>query len=150
MKALCVRQPYCGLIIAGIKKVENRSWVTYYSGPLAICATKTPEAARYWQPWRDKCKARGIAFPEALCSINGAVIGIVQLTALIGEGDDGTIQTDHPTLTPDQARAGGWNDELVGWVLEHPQQITPIPIKGRLGLFEIDIPYGALSLKNLQ
>lgn len=125
--------------MAGIKTVENRSWTTRYAGILAICATKTPEPARYWQPWRDKCRARGIEFPEALCSVNGACIGTVELTGLIGEDESGGIVTDHPTITPRQARAGGWNDELIGWILENPQQITPVKVSGRLGLFEIDL-----------
>ncbi len=38
MKALVVRQPWAGLIAAGRKTIELRTWKTSYRGTLAICA----------------------------------------------------------------------------------------------------------------
>ena len=61
-----------GLIVAGRKRIEVRTWPTTQRGPLFIHASKTrderPEAAR-------------IVTPEiaALCSLAGGVIGLVEL-----------------------------------------------------------------------
>jgi hypothetical protein len=38
VKALCVRQPWADLIVAGVKDVENRTWSTRHRGPLVIVA----------------------------------------------------------------------------------------------------------------
>jgi ASCH domain-containing protein len=42
MKALTIQPPMSSAIITGIKTVENRSWATNYTGPLAIHAGKKP------------------------------------------------------------------------------------------------------------
>ena len=39
MKALSIRQPWAGLIIAGIKTIENGPWRTNFRGPLLIQAS---------------------------------------------------------------------------------------------------------------
>ena len=36
MKALSIKPPWAGLILAGIKDIENRTWKTAYRGPLLI------------------------------------------------------------------------------------------------------------------
>jgi hypothetical protein len=41
MKALTICQPYAHLIVRGEKRVENRTWPTRYTGPLAIHAGKS-------------------------------------------------------------------------------------------------------------
>lgn len=139
MKALSIRQPYAGLIMAGIKNVENRSWFTNYRGPLAIVSTKSPDAKQWWEPMRDRCRRLGVAFPEELCKVNASVLGIVDFQYLVYIDERGHEVTDHPTLTLDQV-ATWWNsdDEMVGFIFEHPRLLkTPIPISGRLGLYNL-------------
>ena len=41
MKALTVLQPWAWALIHGPKRIENRSWATYYRGPLVIHAGKS-------------------------------------------------------------------------------------------------------------
>lgn len=41
MKALSLWQPWASLIAIGAKKIETRSWSTYYRGPLVIHAAKS-------------------------------------------------------------------------------------------------------------
>lgn len=38
MYALTIKQPWASAIMAGLKRVENRTWRTDYRGPLAIHA----------------------------------------------------------------------------------------------------------------
>jgi hypothetical protein len=40
MKAITILQPWAGLIPAGAKTIETRSWATKYRGPIAIHAAK--------------------------------------------------------------------------------------------------------------
>ena len=137
MKALSIRQPYAGLIMAGIKNIENRSWTTKFRGTLAICATQKPEGEDGWIEDKELCEELGLPWPEKLCAINGACIGIVQMTGLVWEDPDtGKFCTDHPTLTRVQAK-DWYNGSEFGFILERPQVITPIPLSGKLGLFNL-------------
>ena len=47
MKALSIRQPWAWLITAGYKPVENRTWETFYRGPVAIHASQGMTRAEY-------------------------------------------------------------------------------------------------------
>ena len=42
MKALVVKEPWASLIVTGKKKIEYRTWITRYRGPLLICVAKDP------------------------------------------------------------------------------------------------------------
>ena len=41
MKAVTVKQPWAGLIMSGMKDIENRTWATQHRGKLLIHSTKT-------------------------------------------------------------------------------------------------------------
>jgi hypothetical protein len=131
MKALSIKQPWAGLIIAGIKTVENRTWSTRYSGPLAICSTQKPDP----EAIREMTSKLGTL--PASCLINGAILGTVTLSALVWLGEDGTPETDH--AAPNEAQIlEWWNTDGYGWILETPKPLKrPVPLKGRLGLFNI-------------
>lgn len=45
MYALTVKQPWASAIMAGLKRVENRTWRTDYRGPLAIHAGSSIDPA---------------------------------------------------------------------------------------------------------
>ena len=138
MKALSIKQPYAGLIIAGIKNVENRTWAPKHAtGTLVIVSTKTPDARQWWEPMRARCEALGVEFPEALCKINGAALGTVEFNYCVWQAENGATETDHPTIEQDVCEAW-WNPDMIGFILEHPRQLAaPIPILGRLGLYNL-------------
>lgn len=82
MKALSIRQPWAHLIVAGIKRVENREWSTAYRGPLLIHA-----AMRFAD--------MPIAFIEQRYDLRlppdlpiGCVVGVVDLIDVVGDSDD--------------------------------------------------------------
>ena len=149
MKALSVKQPYAGLIIAGIKTVENRSWAPRQApGIMAICSTATPDAARWWQPMREKCAALGVTFPEALCRINGAILGTVSNDFIVWLNNGDTV-TDS-TTTPEEYIRDWYNPGTIGWILTGPRRLAaPIPIKGRLGLYNLAAEIEAEITKQL-
>ena len=119
MKALSVKQPWASCIIDGGKTVECRTWKTSYRGPLLICSSKGD-----------------IDFPEenGLIAPGGMALGVVELV-------------DIARMTPaDHAHADlpeAWHaDALKGyaWHLKLLYPIKPVPVKGKLNLFTVDVP----------
>jgi len=44
MKAICIKEPWAGMILEGKKTIETRLWQTEHRGPLLLCASKTPKS----------------------------------------------------------------------------------------------------------
>jgi hypothetical protein len=137
MRALSIKQPWAGLIIAGIKTVENRTWGTLYRGTLVIVSTQKPDRAA-----TESMRAKLGTLPAA-CEINGAILGTVELTGhILYLEEEDEIGTDHPGLT--ESNYEWWDDYCTGWVLESPRLLSsPIPYKGRLGLYPL--PAGVME-----
>lgn len=139
MKALSIRQPYAWLIAKGIKGVENRSWETKYRGRVYIHAgAKFDKDALH--NWRLKSKDNGglITLEQGIAIMylsmlwtQGAIIGeadIVDCKFLFGEENDNLYSPWHET-------------GMYGFILANPVSYeTPIPCKGQLGLFNVELP----------
>lgn len=110
MKALSIRQPWAHDIFTGEKEYEFRSWRTDYRGDLLICSTKLP-------------KYRGM--------INGHALIIMTLSDVI-------------EVTPknyrdfDLTRSDLQDGKLYAWHLTGGKVIKPIPVRGKLNLFDVD------------
>lgn len=148
IKALSVKQPWAGLLMASrigkipIKPVENRTWRTEYTGPLAICASKKPETKDVYTRVLRKLADLGIPYPEELCSINGHCLGTVQLLSMIWwDGKQARSQHHQRTrwLSVEDARVW-WDIKQYGWVMYDPHPLAkPVPVSGKLSLFEITL-----------
>lgn len=46
MKCISLWQPWASLLVAGVKKIETRSWLTGYRGPLYISRSKEARQRR--------------------------------------------------------------------------------------------------------
>ncbi len=126
MRALTVRQPWAGLIVAGIKTVENRTWSPsegtlhegerfYIHAGLGTNPTP-PELAE-------------VVAAELLCAIHGAIIGSVEFLGLLVPGCGGV---------PDAQWLRWWDSDRFGWQLARPQRIAvPIFCGGKLGLWRV-------------
>ena len=141
LEALSIKQPWAGLIVARIKPVENRSWkINRHIKNLAVCASQKPEPQWVFDMVREKLAGLGIPYPDDLCSINGACIGLVDHIGTVWM-QDGKPWTDSPKrvrIPPDQLRVW-WQDDQYGWVLDNQRLIEPVPVKGQLGIYKIDI-----------
>lgn len=73
LRALTIRQPYAGLIAAGIKPVENRGVNVTLRGEVAIHAGKTPDL--------DELVRQQAAGHEAPFTVLGAVVAVADLIA---------------------------------------------------------------------
>lgn len=106
MKCLSVKNPYAGWIADGSKTIELRSWRSHYRGPVVICASARGETTDHGMP-------------------DGVVRCLVDLVDV------------RPFLKSDVAAAkNAWRPGLFAWVLTNRRPLPPIPVKGRLSLFD--------------
>lgn len=116
MKALSIKQPWAWAILAAGKDVENRTWRTTYRGPLAIHASSRPANSV-----RTMIEQRyGLVIPADVPT--GGIVGTVVLVDCV---------QNHPS---EWAMAGQWH-----WVLRNPKPLPFAPLKGRLGVFDVDL-----------
>lgn len=112
-----VRQPFAWLIVAGLKPIENRNWRTLYRGRLYIHAAKRLHP----RPINQIEEQFGLRIDPALLH-RSAVIGHVDLVDVVDRSPLPSFEGPY------------------GWVLENPEQVTPIPLSGRRRLFLADLP----------
>jgi hypothetical protein len=112
-KALSVRQPWAWAIIEGGKDVENRAWLTNYTGPLLIHAGLQDDL----DGWHF-LDEMGIRLP--VDPPTGGLIGIVDLVNCV---------LGYESVWAQDRR---WH-----WVLKNPRPLPFVAYKGRLGLFNV-------------
>lgn len=108
MKALSVHPYFAGAIAEGAKSIECRSWKTDYRGDLLICSTQK--------------RFHGTIPGHALC--------VVTLLDVV------PFQKKHlkdALMMPADFKPG-----LFAWVLGNNRIIKPIPLKGKLSLWDYD------------
>lgn len=120
MKALSVRQPWAWAIVAGHKRIENRSWPTHHRGPLAIHASKT--LGEYVPHWR---LPNGAAIPPGDELALGAILGTVEVADC--------VPADADEVAGDPFGGGPWC-----WILANPKAL-PVPVawKGACSLWHV-------------
>ena len=132
MKALTIWQPYAGLIVAGVKPVENRTWAPPCKPGTRIAihagSKRDVESWEHCIDMRAELEATGqwtrgetpwpINFKGAPYS---AIIGVATLDEVRREprGDD------------------PWWVGPVGWYFRDPVAIQPVPCKGAQGLWSL-------------
>ena len=121
MKVLTIKNPWATLIINGYKKYEFRSWKTKYRGKILIHTSINPD-----KKFINKFKN--------LDYQNGYIIGeadIVDCIEMTKELENKLIKENRKVYGIAKDRSG------YAWKLENIKKYTkPIPIKGKLGLWE--------------
>lgn len=108
MKALSIHPYYAQAIVAGQKSVEVRTWKTNYRGDILICST----AKKYHD------------------TIPSHALGVVTLEDVV------PLEKKHlkdALLLPQEYEKG-----LYAWILSYNRLIKPIPVKGKLSLWNYD------------
>lgn len=108
MKALSIHPVFAGLIFSGDKSIEVRSWNTEYRGDLLICSTA--------KKIKDTIPGHG------LCVVNLADVVPMQKK-----------HCNAACMPQSQFQPG-----MYAWLLDDLRIIKPIPIKGKLSLWEYD------------
>ena len=139
MKALTIWQPWASLLACGAKQFETRSWATSYRGPIAIHAAKkdVSDVLRILPaPLALKMKkAVGAEWKELP---TGAVIATAELVNVWSiayhPGTDIPQLGDY--LVPGKERDfGDWTLGRYAWEFSDMKLITPVPAKGKQGLW---------------
>lgn len=121
MKAISVRQPWANLIAHGIKTVETRTWRTFYRGSLLICAGQSI----------DKNSGSIIRCPSQYISKEPQGVGL----AICRLDDCVEMKPHHENDACCPCFPG-----LFAWILSDVRPILPFPVRGQLGLFEVEMP----------
>ncbi len=114
-KALSIKQPWAWLIVNGYKHIENRKWRTNYRGHLLIHAPMKDDKEGY--KWvRENTN---IVLPAVKEIERGGIVGSVKLVSVV---------TEDPSI---------WFFGPFGFVLEKQCKSEFIPLKGKLGIFNV-------------
>jgi hypothetical protein len=137
MRTLSVLQPWATLLIAGTKRFDARGWRTTHRGLLAIHAcSRFPRSSRdlcEHEPYRSALRQLGLDSPTRLPL--GVVLGTVHLL-------DCVRIAEVPDLTDDERRLGDYPPDCWVWRFADPVPLAePVPVSGRLGVFESPLPF---------
>lgn len=123
MKALSLKQPWANMVAEGLKTIETRTWSVSYRGPLLIVSSKKPDLNMQ------------TALPISYHPL-GHAIAIAELVEC------------RPMTREDEAAAKCaiyWH--AYSWLLKDIRRIEkPFPVKGKLHLYEVEIPEGMKTL----
>jgi hypothetical protein len=145
IKAISIWQPWASLIAVGAKKYETRSWETKYRGPILICSSKKilpvreilglyPEldlfnhlGPKYYRIGRGPLTMfYNLPFGEA--------VAIADLTKIIPNKNCFPAQMDGAMPF------GDFSPGRFAWKLENIRAIDPFPVRGKQGLFDVEVP----------
>ncbi len=125
MKCLSVSQPFADLIISGKKTIELRNWNTNFLGEFLIHSPlkiKTDDVKRL------KINKK---------FVTGAIIGKVQLYDVKKYNSIKEIKLDQKFHFASKK----FQNKTFGFMLKNTKSFRiPIPLKGQLGFFDVDIP----------
>lgn len=131
MIALSIRQPWAWLIVNGFKKVENRTWLTNYRGPVLIHAGKKMTPADYDAAmlFVETCVHPDLVHqvPDMAELPLGGIVGVAKLFDCVTENLS-------PWFTGGAVNGGGY-----GFVLTDAMPIPFLPWKGKQGFFNVDV-----------
>jgi hypothetical protein len=126
LKAVTIRQPFATLVMAGVKRCENRTWPVRHRGLLIVHAAAAPPSGRDWPdvlpPGLD---AGRLDLPPFRSLPLGAVLGAVDLFACL----------PHEDLAAEWA-ADPFARGPFCWLLRDPRPLAaPVVCRGGLGLW---------------
>lgn len=136
MKALSLQQPWAWLIVNGYKDIENRDWFTSFRGPVLIHASKTwdEEAFPLWNRGFTYSKYDKPAIVPANIAELMPLFGKINLGGIVGIAEITACAITHKSP---------WFVGEYGFVLENARPLPFIPLRGRLGFF--DVPDGVVK-----
>ncbi|WP_048097281.1 ASCH domain-containing protein [Candidatus Nitrosopumilus salaria] len=125
MKCLSVSQPFADLIILGKKTIELRNWNTNFRGEFLI---HSPLKIRVDDCNRLKMNKK---------FVTGAIIGKAELYDVKKYNSLKEIKSDKKF----HLSSKNFQNKTWGFMLKKPKSFRiPIPCKGQLGFFDVEIP----------
>jgi len=134
VKCLSISQPFADLIVSGKKSIELRSWNTNYRGEFLIHA---PLKIRIEDSKRLKINKK---------FVTGAIIGKVQLYDVKKYNSIKEIKSDQKFHFASKK----FQNKMFGFLLKNAKPFRiPIPLKGQLGFFDVDMPKNKIKNKEI-
>ena len=134
MKCLSVSQPFADLIISGKKTIELRKWNTNFRGEFLIHA---PLKIRIEDCNRLKINKK---------FVTGAIIGKAELYDVKKYNSKKEVKEDQKFHFASKS----FHDRTFGFLLKNPKSFRiPIPCKGQLGFFGVDLPKTKIKNKEI-
>lgn len=133
MLALSIRQPWASLILKAGKDIENRDWSTKYRGRILVHAAKgmtraEHEDAIHFAVTAIRADPRNAGGKQITLRELGFDFDALQRGGIIGSVEIADCVTDS---------ASPWFVGRYGFVLRDPQPLPFVPLKGRLGFFDV-------------
>lgn len=126
VKAISLWQPWATAMAIGLKKNETRSWPTHHRGDLLICSTKREPS--FWEMqivWRANKGYIDFPLGRALCIVE--VYDCVPTSGSAPNGAEGLL--------------GDYSHGRFIWLTRNLRRLpAPIPVIGRQGFFDVDVP----------
>ena len=116
MKAISLKQPWASFIAIGQKTIETRTWKTNYRGELLIVSSKSK--IEKGLPYAGLFNLK-LEFGKAL-----AIVNLVDC---------------RPMKKIDEEKAMcDYFPDLYSWILSEVKKIEAFPVRGQLGLYEVN------------
>lgn len=134
MKCLSISQPFAELIVTGKKTIELRSWNTKFRGEFFVHA---PQKIR-----TTDCKRLNITKKLS----TGALVGKAEIYDVKVYNSTTEVRKDSKYHLASRE----FHNRRYGFIIKNPRKFSkPLPTKGRLGFFEVDIPKVQISEKDI-
>lgn len=127
MKVITIKQPFASLIAAGLKEYEFRTWKTAYRGDILIHAGKSVDSEAM-----KKFEAYGLDYPL------GCIIAKATLTDCVHVDDEIRKDLRKKNFLVYSGTTENLDWDGYGFKLDGIQQLNPIYVSGKLGLWEYD------------
>ena len=134
MKVISIKEPFASLIASGVKKIETRSWKTNYRGELFIHASKIPVQTLRDNILKDVTKDMNLNCGNIICKCN--LVDCVYM-------DEKFIE--NIKQNPIEYSVGEYKIGRYAWILEDIELIVPIPINGKLNVWNFDLKYELIN-----
>ena len=127
MKVLTIKEPYATLIKRKIKYIETRSWKTNYRGELYIQAgcSKIDKDLKQHSELLELYKDIKLNYGNIICKCN--LIDCVYMTE---EFINQEKENNYNNFI-----AGEYKEGRYAWILDSIEEVEPIPVKGKLGIW---------------
>ena len=129
MKVITVKQPFATLIAEGLKEYEFRTWKTKYRGDILIHAGKGIDKKAM-----KRYEHLNLEYPSGCIIAKAAITDCVYIDDKMIE----ILKKKDPLVYYGVIHDSNWDG--YGFKLENVEKIKPIPINGKLSLWDYDYP----------
>lgn len=151
MRCISIRQPWATLVASGAKRIETRSWEPHGLTPGHLVAI---HAGRHWTQHERRMCADDPLFKQRL--VEAAQRGLWRFdqpplgcVVTIARFHRCAPVNELAWISQYERRFGDYRPGRFGWIFSEVQPITPIPLRGQLGLFEWQPPAELVYLESV-